>query len=268
MQYHCMHGGVHFQAKSKWLCERKDFEHRLHFNMVPSLTALPNVWKFQNYVFQGFGFACCLMARLFRNQKDGRDLCALVHTQNITASEKAAASDVYWTNFLHLQVIAMRILAVFDSEWSHASIQSLQKKHQLTLLSDPRRILQLMSTQAFDLILCQAVFEEFPDNVFDVLKIVREVSDIPLIACNSSNKLENSIDNLYVKTLPLLGAQGYVDSEQFLSSSFAQIVEKAVQGAAHTAVGGECTVTSLDTSISLVDSRTSSAKFAMKSEKE
>ena len=162
----------------------------------------------------------------------------------------------------------MRILAVFDSEGSHASIQSLQKKHQLTLLSDPRRILQLMRTQAFDLILCQAVFEEFPDNVFDVLKIVREVSDIPLIACNSSNKLENSIDNLYVKTLPLLGAQGYVDSEQFLSSSFAQIVEKAVQGAAHTAVGGECTVTSLDTSISLVDSRTSSAKFAMKSEKE
>lgn len=161
----------------------------------------------------------------------------------------------------------MRILAVFDSEGSHAIVQSLRGKHQLTMLSDPRKILQSIASKAFDLILCQTVFEHFPDNVFEILKIVRDESDIPLIACNASTKLENAVDNLYVKTLPLLGAQGYVDSEQFLSSSFAQIVEKAVQSAAHTAVGGECTVTSLNSSVSLVNSRPASAKFAKKSEK-
>ncbi len=137
----------------------------------------------------------------------------------------------------------MRILAIFDCSDIEARLQLLRKnRHVVTHVTKIAEGLALLKSKNFDLILCQATFEVNTTNVFDLLKEIREISDIPFICCSAGKtKMESAVENVFVTTLPLLGGQGFIDNDTFCSPKFAQIVEKSTQAA----VGGTCTVGSL-----------------------
>lgn len=138
----------------------------------------------------------------------------------------------------------MRILAIFDCSDIEARLQLLRKnRHVVTHVTNIAEGMALLKSRTFDLILCQATFEvNTTTNVFDLLKEIREMSDVPFICCSAGKtKMESAVENVFVNTLPLLGGQGFIDNETFCSNRFAQIVEKGT----HAAVGGKCTVGSL-----------------------
>ncbi len=137
----------------------------------------------------------------------------------------------------------MRILAIFDCSDIEARLQLLRKnRHVVTHVTNIAEGMALLKSKTFDLILCQATFEVNTTNVFDLLKEIREMSDVPFICCSTGKtKMESAVENVFVTTLPLLGGQGFIDNETFCSSRFAQVVEKST----HAAVGGKCTVGSL-----------------------
>ncbi len=137
----------------------------------------------------------------------------------------------------------MRILAIFDCSDIEARIQLLRKnRHVVTHVTNIVDGLALLKSKSFDLILCQATFEVNTANVFDLLKEIREISDVPFICCSAGKtKMESAVENPFLTTLPLLGGQGFIDNDTFCSPRFAQVVERSTQAA----VGGKCTVGSL-----------------------
>ncbi len=85
----------------------------------------------------------------------------------------------------------MRILAIFDCSDIEARLQLLRKnRHVVTHVTKIAEGLALLKSKSFDLILCQTTFEVNTTNVFDLLKEIREISDIPFICC-SAGKTKN-----------------------------------------------------------------------------
>ncbi len=137
----------------------------------------------------------------------------------------------------------MRILAIFDLSNINDSLEVLRKnRHVVTLVSSGVEAAKLLQGQPFDLVLCQASFESEVCNVFDLLKEIRLLSDVPFICCRVENTIvDNKLDNVFQVTLPLLGGQGFIDSDTFYSRRFLPTIEKCLGNA----VGSPCTVAPL-----------------------
>lgn len=137
----------------------------------------------------------------------------------------------------------MQILAIFDCEDIDKCLEPLRKKRDLvTLVSNWRDAKRILQEKTFDLILCQASFEDEIETAFDFLKVLRERSDTPFICCRVGNVLDDSrVDSVYQVTLPLLGGQGFIDNQTFHSRRLLSAIEKCLGNA----VGSPCLINPL-----------------------